>query len=129
MASAASDAENLVFAPISRALSLSLTSSSPVAPDIACTLLMPASKLAATATAAAPAPTSGTVRFLVSVPPMVVKAPPTPLIFSAAFRLSSDSACNWLLADAMPAEKLLVFSSKNAEIVPALIANTFHLRP
>ena len=53
---AASVAENLVFAPISRALSRRASRSSPVAPEMAATLLMPSSKSAAVFTAAAPRP-------------------------------------------------------------------------
>ena len=56
MASAASVAENFVLAPISLALSLSLSKSDPVAPDTAATLLIAESKSAAVFTAAVPSP-------------------------------------------------------------------------
>ena len=56
MASAASVAENFVFAPISLALSRRLSKSEPVAPDTAATLLIAESKSAAVFTAAVPSP-------------------------------------------------------------------------
>ena len=61
MAEAASDAENFVLAPISRAFSRSLSKSSPVAPEMAETLLISASKSAATLTAAVPSPVTAAV--------------------------------------------------------------------
>ena len=55
MASAASEAENFVFAPISLALSVSLLRSIPVAPETAATFDMAASKSEPTLTASPPA--------------------------------------------------------------------------
>ena len=74
-ASPASEAENFVFAPISRALARRSSNSSPVAPEIACTLLIWASKSAVVFTAAAPSPTIGAVTFM-------VRSFPTPAILS-----------------------------------------------
>ena len=61
IAEAASVAENLVFAPISRAFARSLSKSAPVAPEIAETLLISASKSAAVFTAAVPRPVTAAV--------------------------------------------------------------------
>ena len=61
IASAASDAENFVLEPISRALSRSLSRSSPVVPDTAATFDIAESKSDAVFTAAVPAAIMGTV--------------------------------------------------------------------
>ena len=53
-ADAASDAENFVFDPISRAFAVSASRSSPVAPEIAATFDIDASKSADVFTAAVP---------------------------------------------------------------------------
>ena len=85
MASAASDAENFVFAPISRALSRSACKSSPVAPDTAATLDIAESKSAAVLTAAVPTAAIGTVT-------CVVKVVPTSAILSPAFSSISPAS-------------------------------------
>ena len=61
IAEAASDAENFVFAPISRAFARSWSKSSPVAPEMAETLLISESKSAAVFTAAVPRPVTAAV--------------------------------------------------------------------
>ena len=61
MASAASEAENFVLEPISRALSRNASKSAPVAPETAATWLMAESKSAAVFTAAVPSPTTAPV--------------------------------------------------------------------
>ena len=76
-AEAASVAENLVLAPISRAFVRRASRSSPVAPEMADTLDMPSSKSAAVFTAAVPSPTIGAVTVFVSVEPTEVIFPPT----------------------------------------------------
>ena len=65
----ASEAENFVFAPISRALSRRSCRSSPVAPEIACTFDICASKSEVVLTAAVPRATTGAVTVVVSVLP------------------------------------------------------------
>ena len=75
MAEAASEAENFVFAPISRAFSRSLSRSSPAAPDTAATLLMPESKSAATFTAAAPRPPTAAVTGISFLPAPSMEEP------------------------------------------------------
>ena len=54
ISTSASDAENFVFAPVSRAFARSLSKSSPVAPDTAATWLIEESKSDAVFTAATP---------------------------------------------------------------------------
>ena len=81
IAEAASEAENLVLAPISRALARSWSKSSPVAPEMAETLLISWSKSAAVLTAAVPKPVTAAVtgkNFL----PTPSTAEPTVCIFS-----------------------------------------------
>ena len=68
-ADAASVAENLVLAPISRAFPRRSSRSFPVAPEMAATLDMPSSKSAAVFTAAVPSPTMGAVTWVVRVFP------------------------------------------------------------
>ena len=80
-ASAASLALNLVVAPISFALSVRASRSSPVEPEMAATVDMALSKLAVVVTAAAPKPTIGVVTFLVSDDPTDSNLSPTPEIF------------------------------------------------
>ena len=75
MASAASDAENFVLLPISRALSLRASKSAPVAPDTAATLLMAESKSAAVFTAAAPKPVTTPVTGRNFFPTFVILSP------------------------------------------------------
>ena len=77
MPSAASDAENFVLDPISLALSRSLSKSSPVAPEIALTLLMEVSKSAVVFTAAAPTAARGRDTVVVSFVPTLVILLPT----------------------------------------------------
>ena len=69
MASAASDAENFVLAPISLALALRASKSSPTAPDTAATWLMEASKSAVVFTAAVPMARIGPVTYRVRLEP------------------------------------------------------------
>ena len=64
-ASADSDALNLVSLPICLAFELSLSNSSELAPDIAFTFDIPASKSAPVLTIAPPKPISGNVTFVV----------------------------------------------------------------
>src|SRR5574344_2020042 len=68
-AAPASEAENLVMLPISRAFSRRASNSSPVAPEIAETLLICSSKSAVVFTAAAPTATIGAVTAVESVFP------------------------------------------------------------
>ena len=68
IAEAASDAENLVLEPISRALSRRASKSSPVAPEMAATWLIPASKSAAVFTAAVPTPPMASVSGIMDFP-------------------------------------------------------------
>ncbi len=67
--SLASEALNLVVAPISLAFSSNLFKSSPVAPLMACTWLIPASKSEPTFTATVPNPTKGAVIFMLRLLP------------------------------------------------------------
>ena len=89
-AEAASEAENFVFAPISRALSRRVCNSSPVAPEMADTRLMPSSKSAAVLTAAVPSPVTIPVtgrNFLptsVTFSPIVFSFSPSEAIFCKA---------------------------------------------
>ena len=69
MASAASDAENFVLAPISLALARRASKSSPTAPDTAATWLMEASKSAVVFTAAVPMARIGPVTYRVRLEP------------------------------------------------------------
>ncbi len=69
IAIATSLALKAVLAPRSNATSFSFSSSSPVAPEIACTLLICASKSIPNLVAAAPIPTIGVVTYLLNVSP------------------------------------------------------------
>ena len=99
-ASAASVAENLVLAPISRALSLRVSKSSPVTPLIAFTFDIAASKSMPTATEAVPIAAKGAVIFFVRLlptleilSPILVKVfPMSPIFFRAVFVLADSSA-------------------------------------
>ena len=81
IAEAASEAENFVLAPISRALARSWSKSSPVAPEMAETLLISWSKSAAVLTAAVPKPVTAAVTGK-SFLPTPSTAEPTVCIFS-----------------------------------------------
>ena len=89
-ASAASDAENFVCAPISRALSRIAESSLSVAPEIACTFDIPLSKSAVVLTAAAPIPATAMDTGITALPmssilpPAFCSCPPICPIFSNA---------------------------------------------
>src|SRR5690606_26979546 len=76
MASAASEAENDVVAPICLARSSILASSPPVAPEMAETLFIDASKPPDILSAVAPAPARGRVRDLVMLCRMACILPP-----------------------------------------------------
>ena len=99
-ASPASIAENLVLAPISRALSRRSSNCSPVAPEMACTLLIWASKSAVVFTAAVPSATTGAVTFLVRLVPTEVMVlpmfssflPASPSLVSAVLALAASFA-------------------------------------
>ena len=99
MASAASDAEYFVLAPISRALSRRASKSFPVAPLTAATLLMEVSKSAAVFTAAVPRPPMTVVTPIIffPAPAMVLPAfsnfPPTSLIFARVVLVLAASSC------------------------------------
>ena len=95
MASAASDAENFVCAPISLAFARSCSSSDPVAPETAATLDIDESKSEVTLTAAAPIATIGAVTCVVIVLPTDVTAFPTFWILSPVACMSWPSACSW----------------------------------
>ena len=69
IASADSEAENLVCEPISLAFDLNASKSFPVAPEIAATFDMEESKSAVVFTAAVPRPRTGTVTDFVKVLP------------------------------------------------------------
>ena len=73
--SAASEAENFVSAPNRLASSVSALSSSALAPEIAATSLIPASKSAAVFTAAAPSPTIPVDTTLIFLPASVIFSP------------------------------------------------------
>ena len=75
MACAASDAENFVFSPISRALSRRDCRSSPVAPDTAATWLMAESKSAAVFTAAMPRPPTAVEIGMIVFPTPAIEFP------------------------------------------------------
>ena len=75
MASAASEAENLVLDPISRALSRRASRSSPVAPEMADTWLMEESKSAVVFTAAVPIPVMAAVTGIIFLPAEVILSP------------------------------------------------------
>ena len=81
-----SEAENLVVSPISFAFARSLSRSSPVAPEIAATFDISASKSAAVLTAAMPKPTMGAVTF-------VVISLPTPEIFPPISSIFPPTTC------------------------------------
>ena len=106
-AAPASEAENLVMPPISRAFSRRASNSSPVAPEIACTLLICASKSAVVFTAAAPTATIGVVTEAVSVLPTPDILFPT---FSRAFPALSKLVSAWFAL----AASLASFSSSSS---------------
>ena len=91
MASAASDALNLVFSPISRALSRRACRSSPVAPEIAATLAMALSKSAAVFTAATPRPVTAAEATETFLPALVMLSPAFSNFSPATASFSSDT--------------------------------------
>ena len=112
IASADSVAENFVFAPISSAFAFSDSRSAPVAPEIAETSLMPASKLDPTSTAylpsaVAPAPTAVTAAadaVAIAEKPFFAKLPiPCRPLFNL---LSSSSARIFTVPSYLPANHL-----------------------
>ena len=102
MASAASDALNLVFSPISRALSRRACRSSPVAPEIAATLAMALSKSAAVFTAATPRPVTAAEATEICFPAFVMLSPafsnlsPAAAIFSNVTLVVAACSCRRL---------------------------------
>ena len=88
IADAASEAENAVVLPISRAFSRRASKSSPVAPDIDCTVDISASKSAVVFTAAAPMPTTAPVTTMSFWPTLSM----TWVALSAFFVHSSQAA-------------------------------------
>ena len=100
MASAASDAENLVFAPISLALFLSASKSSPVAPETAATWLIAESKSAEVFTAAVPSPATAREAGIIFLPAPVMVSPtcsnffPASSIFERAVDVFAASCCS-----------------------------------
>ncbi len=138
MASAASDAENFVSFPISLALFLSCSSSSPVAPDTAATLLIAESKSAAVFIASTPkfATVFDTGMSVCPTPSMVA---PTFLRFSPVWvSLSNESAesstCSFNRFNESPdasacfpnsssaSSESPTFSSNPSSVLPAVLA-------
>ena len=99
-AEAASEAENFVLAPISRALSRRVCNSSPVAPEMAETRLMPSSNSAVVLTAAAPTPAMASVTGIIFLPAPAMESPtfcilpPMASIFARAVLVLAASRCN-----------------------------------
>ena len=103
-AAPASEAENLVMLPISRAFSRRASNSSPVAPDMAETLLICSSKSAVVFTAAAPTATIGAVTAVESVFP-------TPDILFPTFSRALPALSSFVKASFALAASLASFSS------------------
>ena len=84
MASAASDAENLVLAPISLAFSRRASKSSPTAPDTADTWLIAESKSAEVLMETAPRPATAVDTGIIVLPAPVIVSPTFSIFFPAS---------------------------------------------